>query len=103
MRERLLAGDSRLAARPQSDWGWVDVTSIRLIGAGGVPVDLTTRARFIAPDDGNAAAPGGINPNGLAHGHSVRVGHGHYRVAGMQQFQPAQRQQDYANNRSRSQ
>jgi hypothetical protein len=54
MRERRLAGDTRLAARPQSDWGWVDVTSIRLIGAGGVPVDLTTRARFIAPDDGNA-------------------------------------------------
>ena len=54
MRERRLAGDATLPSRPQADWGWIDITSIRLIGAGGSPVDLTSRARFIAPDDGNA-------------------------------------------------
>ncbi len=53
MRERHLGGDTTLAARPQADWGWMDVTNIRLIGAGGSPIDLTARARFIAPDDGN--------------------------------------------------
>jgi Peptidase family M1 domain len=53
MRELQLAGNTTLARRPQADWGWIDVTSIRLIGAGAVPVDLTARARFVAPDDGN--------------------------------------------------
>ena len=53
MRERRLAGDTTLGSRPESDWGWIDVTSIRLLGSGA-PVDLTSRARFIAPDDGNA-------------------------------------------------
>ena len=52
MREHRLAGDTTLAARPRADWGWIDVTSIRLIGTGS-PADLTSRARFVAPDDGN--------------------------------------------------
>ena len=44
-----------LHARPESDWGWSDVTSIRLLDAGGgPPADLTAGAAFIAPDDGNA-------------------------------------------------
>lgn len=54
MRERRLGrGDPALVNRPESDWGWIDVTSIRLIG-GSVPADITSRMRFIAPDDGNA-------------------------------------------------
>jgi hypothetical protein len=52
MRERRLAGDTTLAARPEGDWGWIDVTNVRLIGAADG--DLTSRIRFIAPDDGNA-------------------------------------------------
>jgi hypothetical protein len=54
MRERMLGrSDLALARRPESDWGWIDVTSVRLIG-GTAPADLTGRLRFIAPDDGNA-------------------------------------------------
>jgi hypothetical protein len=53
MRERALAGDRAAAARPESDRGWIDITSLRVIGAAGTPVELTSRARFIAPDDGN--------------------------------------------------
>lgn len=54
MRERRLGGDTPLTSRPESDWGWIDVTNIRVIGSGGSPADMTTRARFVAPDDGNA-------------------------------------------------
>ena len=54
MRERRLAGDELLAERPAEDFGWIDVTSVRLIGAGGTPTDVTSRLRFIAPDDGNS-------------------------------------------------
>lgn len=37
-----------------SEWGWIDVTALRLLGAGPTPfVDLTGTERFIAPDDGN--------------------------------------------------
>ncbi len=54
MRERRLGrSDPSLLGRPESDWGWIDVTSIRLIG-GAPPADVTSRLRFIAPDDGNA-------------------------------------------------
>ena len=43
-----------LDARPESDWGWTDVTAIRVRYAGGGPAtDVTARAGFIAPDDGN--------------------------------------------------
>ena len=49
------AGRRRPAStrRPQADWGWIDVTSLRLIAADGTPTDLTSNLRFIAPDDGN--------------------------------------------------
>ncbi len=53
MREGRL-GRGTAQDRPESDWGWIDVTAIRLLGAGdSPPVDLTSRARFVAPDDGN--------------------------------------------------
>ena len=61
MRERVRAGRAAVAGRPEADWGWIDVTSVRIIssgrGPGGIPgntpIDMTSRARFIAPDDGN--------------------------------------------------
>ena len=52
MKERLLAGDPWIAGRPEADWGWIDVTSVRII-RGGAPDDATGRMKFIAPDDGN--------------------------------------------------
>lgn len=52
MRERRLAGDTEASRRPESDWGWMDITSLRVI-RGGAPVDATSRMRYIAPDDGN--------------------------------------------------
>jgi len=53
MRERQLAGNTELAKRPESDWGWIDITGLRLIDVNGAPLDLTSRLRYIAPDDGN--------------------------------------------------
>lgn len=53
MRERRLGRDASLFTRPESDWGWMDVTSVRVID-GAAPADLTSRIRYIAPDDGNA-------------------------------------------------
>ena len=50
MRERSLGGDTTLANRPAADWGWIDVSSIRI--AGGP--EMAASSRFIAPDDGNA-------------------------------------------------
>src|SRR3954466_725964 len=38
-----------------SDWGWIDLTNIRVIGIDGAAGDLTNQLRYIAPDDGNAA------------------------------------------------
>ena len=55
MRELSLSGGSALSERPEADWGWIDVTAIRLLGAGdGPPLDLTDTASYIAPDDGNS-------------------------------------------------
>ena len=54
MRERRLAVDTPLADIPDADWGWIDITSLRVI-RGSAPVDATSRLRYIAPDDGNAA------------------------------------------------
>jgi hypothetical protein len=54
MRERRLSGGADLMARPEEDWGWIDVTHVRLIDAGATDGDLTGRIRFVAPDDGNA-------------------------------------------------
>jgi hypothetical protein len=53
MRERA-ARSPELARRPESDWGWTDLTGLRVIPRGGTPLDMLSRARFIAPDDGNA-------------------------------------------------
>jgi Peptidase family M1 domain len=51
MRERgLVPGDPDAARRRDTDWGWIDVSSVRL----GDGTDLTPRLRYIAPDDGNA-------------------------------------------------
>ena len=53
MREAAYAGFPELAERPEADWGWIDVTSLKLVGTSGAPVDVTATMRFIAPDDGN--------------------------------------------------
>ena len=54
MRERRLGRGSGLHARPEADWGRIDVSAIRLLGAGDAPpIDLTDRAAHVAPDDGN--------------------------------------------------
>jgi hypothetical protein len=78
MRERLLAGDpGGLARRPEEDWGWSDVTAVRLLSDGAAPfVDLTSERRYIAPDDGNpldqtvmaVALPAAVGP-----GQTIRV------------------------------
>ena len=53
MRERRLAADAdTAAARPESDWGWIDVTSLR-VSRGNTQTDATSRMRFTAADDGN--------------------------------------------------
>jgi hypothetical protein len=36
-----------------SDWGWIDLTNIRVIGTDGAAGDVTSQLRFVAPDDGN--------------------------------------------------
>jgi hypothetical protein len=48
--------DFDLTSRRPEDWGWVDITGIRLLSASQSPspfTDLTTLRRFISPDDGN--------------------------------------------------
>ncbi len=55
MRERILAGDTALGRRPEADWSFIDITSMRILRSGGpVAGDVTSALRFIAPDDGNA-------------------------------------------------
>lgn len=53
LRERTLSRRA-MAPRRQQDWGWIDVTSVRLLPGGAQPVDLTPTRRYIQPDDGNA-------------------------------------------------
>ena len=53
MRARRLSAVTPLTPSPESDWSWIDVTTVRVIGAGGAAGDLTGRIRFVAPDDGN--------------------------------------------------
>jgi len=54
MRERLLARGPELNDQPKDAWGWIEVTAIRLLGAGDAPaIDLTEQAQYISPDDGN--------------------------------------------------
>jgi hypothetical protein len=56
LQERILAGTAGdLVRRPERDWAWTEVSTVRLLHAGTEPfVDLTSRKRYIAPDDGNA-------------------------------------------------
>jgi hypothetical protein len=53
MREAALG--RRTGARPpaDTDWGWIDVTSVQLLTGESRPVDLNSRRRFLSPDDGN--------------------------------------------------
>ncbi|MCC7043752.1 MAG: M1 family metallopeptidase [Acidobacteria bacterium] len=54
MRGVALAGDTGLASRPESDRAAIDLTTLRVVEAGGgTPTDLLPRVAFIAPDDGN--------------------------------------------------
>ena len=53
LREARLGGRRGSSPPDQGDWGWVDVTALRLLTGESTPVDLTPRRRFIAPDDGN--------------------------------------------------
>jgi aminopeptidase N len=52
IRERARS-DPKVARRPESDWGWIEVTSLRVIPRGGIPADVVSQASFKAPDDGN--------------------------------------------------
>ncbi len=54
MRERALARGRGPGPLPESDWGWIDVSQVGLLPPDSPPVDLTSRMRFVAPDDGNA-------------------------------------------------
>src|SRR6185312_10539295 len=45
--------DPKVTKRPESDWGWIEVTSLRVIPRGGIPADVVSQATFKAPDDGN--------------------------------------------------
>ena len=53
MRESQLAGGSGGNNVRADDWGWIDVTAIRLLPGDAPPVDLTSGRRYISPDDGN--------------------------------------------------
>ena len=54
MRARLRRRGQQFHDRPAADWGWIDVTAVRLLGEGTVsPIDLTDEVTYIAPDDGN--------------------------------------------------
>ena len=52
MRERRLATGP--LERRAEDWGWIDVTAVRLLASGPSPLaDLTAEKRYVSPDDGN--------------------------------------------------
>ena len=54
MRERALAGTaSELTRRPPGDWAAIDISRMA-VARGSRTTDVTSRLRFIAPDDGNA-------------------------------------------------
>jgi len=54
LREQTLAGIGTLAGRPDADRGSIDLTALAATRPSGRE-DLLARARYIAPDDGNAA------------------------------------------------
>ena len=41
IREEILAGDTDIAKRPPEDWGWIDITGMRLMGAGWLMASFT--------------------------------------------------------------
>jgi hypothetical protein len=53
LREQALGRDRTLAERPDEDRASIDLTTLALVGAGGRQ-EVLPRARYIAPDDGNA-------------------------------------------------
>lgn len=54
MRARLRRRGQQFHDRPEADWGWIDITAVRLLGEGAVaPIDLIDQVTHIAPDDGN--------------------------------------------------
>ncbi len=53
MRENQLAGGSGGDSVRPDDWGYIEVSAIRLLPGDAPPVDLTSRRRYISPDDGN--------------------------------------------------
>jgi hypothetical protein len=77
LREGLLSGRRRVPADIKAqDLGWIDVTAIRLIQGNAPPIDLTTRQRFLAPDDGNGddrTVMGVPLPAAVASGETVNV------------------------------
>jgi hypothetical protein len=55
MKQRQLVGDNPLADRPESDFGFSDVTGLKILNDDGtVRADLMPEFRHISPDDQNA-------------------------------------------------
>lgn len=52
MRERILSGNTAAASWGADDWGWIELSKMR-VRRGGEATDLLSQLRFIAPDDGN--------------------------------------------------
>ena len=52
MREQRLGGRTDLHARPEADWGRIEVSSVRLLSAAGdaPAIELTSHMRYISPD-----------------------------------------------------
>src|SRR3954452_22341960 len=55
MRERRFTSRAPDEDYAPADWGWIDLTNIRVIGTDGAAGDVTNQLRFVAPDDGNAS------------------------------------------------
>jgi hypothetical protein len=53
MREASLGGRDGVATLRPDDWGWIDVTAIRLLAANSPPLDLAGRMLYFSPDDRN--------------------------------------------------
>jgi len=53
MREARLGRRARAASPKTDDWGWIDVTAVRLATGDSAPVNLSSQRRYISPDDGN--------------------------------------------------
>lgn len=77
LRGQRTGGRRRFGERHDSDWGWIDVSAVRLLGAAPTPfTDLTSARRFIAPDDGNPEDRTVMSvplPRAVAPGESIAV------------------------------